>query len=140
MTETIVSPSVAVIFDSQPMPKPPKPSLWDWIKYYAWNLYRKPMVWRRQKELLKIYTDVKSALERDVLPQLWHRRLVCNACRDQYLALKPQIFLSQLELILKRMACEIDDHATVSRTFLSTNDFYFRRSEDIAAWINGFKR
>lgn len=126
------------MFEGAPPPKPPKPSLWDWIKYYLFNLYRKPMVYRRQKELLYIAQDVRHALDVEVMPKLWHARLVCKDCRDAFMMIKPQIFLSQIEMILKSYRCE--DHGELFAEFLERHGAKFRRSEDIAAWINGFKR
>jgi DUF1365 family protein len=54
------------------------------------------------------------------------------------MALKPQIFLSQIEMILRRMQCE--QHAMVYRAFLSAHMSDFHESEELASWINGFVR
>jgi hypothetical protein len=126
-----------VIINPEELPKTPKATLWDWVKYYVWNLYRKPLVWKRQQELERTFNDLKTALEYEVLKPLWANRLHCDQCRDAYMALKPQIFLSQIHLILKRMYCR--SHAGVFTEFLMRHDSQFSKSEEIAAWINGFR-
>ena len=84
---------------------------------------------------MAISTAIKKSLEVCLLPTLWDRRKSCAACYNAYLSLKPQIFLSQIELILRRMACE--DHQPIFHTFLLTWEKEFKRSEELARWVNG---
>lgn len=132
-------PSVAVMFDResrhQEIPKP-RVTWWTWVKYYAWNFYRKPMVWRKQKELAAIAETVKNLVRNDVLPKLYQVRSQCPRCRANYEILKPQIFVSQIELILRQFPCE--DHPDITKDFLFQNSHYFTQSEQLAKWINGF--
>jgi hypothetical protein len=137
MTTTQESDSgIAVIFDSAPLPVIPKARWYHYLAAYFWNLYRKPLVWKRQREIVQIAKDVKASLELTLLPALYERRATCTACYNAYLSLKPQIFLSQIELILKRLSCE--EHPQLFRTFLITTEPEFRKSEKLARWVNGF--
>jgi hypothetical protein len=54
------------------------------------------------------------------------------------MALKPQIFLSQIKMVLTRMKCP--EHPEPFTSFLKKYESKFYQSEEIAAWINGFKR
>ncbi len=133
-------PSVQVYFDGEPAPTNIKPTLIDWAKYYIFNLYRKPMVWKKQKELLAIFKEIKGDLDTRILPKLWENRIVCNQCYDAYKTLKPQVFLSQIELILKCLKKDYDHiHWPMFDSFLSHYQEKLRDSEEISAWINGFR-
>ena len=129
------SPSIAVVFDGAQAPEKIRARWWHYVAAFFWNLYRKPLVWKRQRELLKMFTLIKESMDRTLLPALWERRKTCTACYNAYLSLKPQVFLSQIELILKRMACE--DHAALFHSFAVTWEPEFRKSEQLARWING---
>jgi hypothetical protein len=130
----VASENIAVVFDGGPTPPKYKARWWHYVAAFFWNLYRKPLVWKRQRELVSIFRAVKASLESSVLPVLWYRRKDCQACYNAYLSLKPQIFLSQIKMILERMACE--DHGIIFRTFLLTYKREFEQSEQLARWIN----
>lgn len=130
-------PGVAVRFDGPDMAVPhPKVTAWTWVCYYAWNLYRRPRVWRKQRELRAITATVIECIQKELLPQLALRRGECLSCRTNYEILKVQRFVSQIELILKRGACET--HRDIYRRFMTVHSHYFVESEKIARWINGF--
>lgn len=125
---------VAVVFDGAKLPVKIKAKWYHYVGAFLWNLWRKPLVFVRQRELQRIYVTIKKSLEETVLPVLYERRTSCSACYNAYLSLKPQVFLSQIELILLRMACE--EHPTIYQSFIRTWNSEFRRSEKIAQWIN----
>lgn len=127
-----------IVLNSEALPKKPRVTLIDWLKYYAYNLSRKPRVWKKQRQLLDIFHAIKNALEEEVYPLLRARMQGCSQCRDAYMALQPQIFLSQIEIILKRLKCS--SHHLTFEGFLYKWEPLFRQSEEIAAWINGFKK
>jgi|HubBroStandDraft_2_1064218.scaffolds.fasta_scaffold18379_6 hypothetical protein len=129
-------PGVAVVFDA-PAVVPVRRARWyHYVGAWLWNLYRKPLVWKRQREILSIFHAVKSSMDQTLLPALYERRTSCESCCNAYLSLKPQVFLSSIEKILRRMQCE--DHPQLFHTFLSTWETEFKRSERLSAWINGF--
>lgn len=127
-----------VMFNAESLPIKPKVRWWHWVSFYAFNLYRKPLVWKKQKELEEIFKRVKLAIDTEVLPELWQNRLICPDCLNAYMALKPQIFLSQIKSILKMMRCEF--HPDSFDKFLVWYSWDFTKSEEIAAWINGFSK
>jgi len=127
-----------IIINSVEFPKPKKANIFDWISYYIWNLYRKPLVWKKQKELVEIFNTIKFALEKEVLPELWQNKIDCIDCFNAYLSLKPQVFLSQIQAVLTQMKC--DEHPTVFIQFLLKYRGEFKRSEDLSKWINGFSK
>jgi hypothetical protein len=135
-------PSIAVVFKDCGIDprelygyKKPKVTIWHWIKYYVYNLWRKPRVIRKQKQLKEISEKIKSSLRKELFPQLlctpW-----CQNCREAHAALYQQIFLSQIEKVLRCMSCP--QHETYFNEFLTDHGYLFRESEKIAMWINGF--
>lgn len=128
-------PPVAIIFHGEQIKKAPKATIFDWIKYYIYNIVRKPMVYTKQKELLKLSEELKSSVNSEVLDDL---DLECVDCRNAFMALKPQIFLSQIEAILRRMKCA--EHPETYENFLRKNQEKFMKSEKISSWINGFSK
>jgi hypothetical protein len=140
MTETD-QPAVAVVFDPASrhrMAPKPKVHWWTWVGFFVYNLARKPKVWKWQREQEEIYQRVKERLKREVLPHLWQVRIVCPQCRNAYGTLRDQTFLSMIKMILKNMRC--DNHPEPYDQFLIRNNREFERADDLAAWINGFKR
>ena len=129
------SPSVAVVFDAPAVVPAVKARWYHYVAAFFWNLYRKPLVIRKQRQLNEIYRRVKADMAETLLPVLWDKRHDCTDCFNAYMALKPQIFLSQIEMILRRMQCQ--DHAVVYRAFLAAHNSDFKQSEQIAKWING---
>jgi len=129
-------PSIAIIFKDHGIEvgKKPKMRWYHWIGFYAFNLYRKPMVWRKQKELQELRHKIKSALGKEMLPELWQNRLTCKSCADAYVALKSQVFLSQIEMILNHMKC--DKHLALFLEFRLRHRNDFTRNEEISRWIN----
>lgn len=129
-----------IVVNGEVIEKTPDPTILDWVKYYAYNFTRKPKVWRAQRDLIEIYRQIQKALERDVYPQLIKNRTEkgCGECADAYAALKPQIFLSQIERVLKQMKCST--HHRIFESFYLIHESKFKQSEDLAAWINGFKK
>lgn len=125
-----------VIVNLEPAPVEHRSSAWDWVRFYLYNLWRKPRVMRAQRELLRIVSCVKNDLNVEILPYLWENRSQCKECQDMYMMLKPQVFLSQIERVLK------SDHYHENSNRI--NDFYkkheddFKRSEELSRWINGF--
>lgn len=79
--------------------------------------------------------ELKLAVNSEVLDNL---DLECVDCRNAFMALKPQIFLSQIEAILRRMKCH--DHPEVYEDFIRKYQQDFMKSEQISAWINGFSK
>jgi hypothetical protein len=132
MTET---PSIAVVFDGAKAPEKVRARWWHYVAAWCWNLYRKPLVIHKQRQLKEIYCRVKEDMIDTLLPVLWDKRHDCTDCFNAYMALKPQIFLSQIEMILRRMQCA--EHAVVYRAFLAAHLTDFQESERIARWING---
>lgn len=130
--------SIKPIYQGATLPPKPKVYFWHKIHYYLYNFARKPLVFYEQKRLISIFNHVKQQLEKDLLPKLFNRLSICEDCRNSYMALKPQIFLSQIKAILSRMYCP--EHAQDYKDFLNTHEGSFNRSEEISAWINGFKK
>lgn len=131
------APSVAVIFKGEPAPKKYKATTFDWVKYYAYNLARKPKVWSENRKLLKIADEIKYALHHEVLLPLQVNAPTCQLCRNAYGALLPQFIVSQIKLTLQQFECE--DHPMLLKNFLARHLNEFKKSEEIAAWINGFR-
>ena len=129
---------VPVMTNAEVAPKKPKVTLWTWICYYAYNLWRKPAVWSAQRELTWIMDDIQKALACEFYPKIENNIATCEPCRDAYMAIRPQVFLSQIEAILRRMKC--DTHHHVFNRFLERHGVQFRESEELSAWINGFRR
>lgn len=132
------APTIQAIFEGAPAPVVHKPTAWEWITYYVWNLYRKPLVIAKQKELRKIALAIQGALAIELLPELWNVRLECRSCREFHAILKSQTFVSVIEKILRSQPCE--EHPLPYARFLVDHRCEFNDSENIAAWINGFKR
>ena len=128
-------PTVAVVFDAPAVTPPVKARWYHYIAAFFWNLYRKPLVIRKQRQLKAIYERVRYDMADTLLPVLWDKRNDCTDCFNAYMALKPQIFLSQIEMILRRMQCP--EHALIYRAFLAAHASDFKHSEEIAKWING---
>src|SRR4029077_18120394 len=95
--------AVKVFFEGAPAPVKPKVRFWHWISYYAYNLSRKPKVWRWKREQSAIYASVRDALREEVFPNLYQVRLTCPQCRNAYGTLKDQAFISIIRMILKNM-------------------------------------
>ena len=131
-------PTCAVIYQSETLPKKPTATILDWALYYVYNFFRKPLVWKKQKELIKILNEIQLSLELEVIPVLFKNLNTCQQCREAYMALKGQVFLSQIEAILTRMACS--KHKLIFSNFLVLNNVKFRQSEETSKWINGFSK
>lgn len=129
---------VAVMFEPNGFKMPEKPPVrwYHWLAYYLYNLARKPKVMAAQRDLERVIAKVRDAMFHELLPVLWQRRLVCPPCRDAYMALKPQIYLSQIELIILKMHCE--NHADDFKIFHADHFDDFKRCEKLSAGINGF--
>lgn len=112
--------------------------LWDWVAYYVYNLWRKPGVWWAKRKLLRLAVDVTTAVRSELLPKLERNRFDCAECRDAYMALNGQPFVSNIRMILRRMQCA--DHFEIFNAFLNKYRSQFDQSEDVSAWICGFKR
>lgn len=123
-----------IVTNSEELPVLPKVTLWDWVKYYAFNLYRKPLVWKRQRQLCKLSEDLKVCLDQELLSVIRKNISVCDACRDTLVILKPQIFLSQIKMILTKFYCT--DHGSMYTDFYKKHEDKFKQSEEIARWIN----
>lgn len=136
MSDEPYTPIKPIVINSESIPKKPRVMLWHWVQYYAYNLWRKPKVWRAKRALMDLSNFIHLALERTVYPELLKKLPKCQMCADAYAALRPQIFLSQIELILKRMKCS--SHHAVFEVFCQLYESEFRRSEELAAFINGF--
>lgn len=116
----------------------PSVSLWDWVAYYVFNLVRKPAVWRAKRKLIAIADSMMLSLQSEIMPQLYENRLDCQECRDAYMALNGQPFVSNIRTILRRMQCSY--HFEPFNAFLEKHRVEFDSSDDVAAWICGFKR
>lgn len=115
------------------LPKMPKANLLDWIWFYIFNWTRKPLVLIRQRELREIEVKVFWSLNQTI------RQLLANKCKDcaaAYETLRPQIFLSQVKFMCRRLNC--DEHPELINAFLKRHAGDFKRAEAIAKWINGF--
>lgn len=127
-----------VVINSESLPQKPQIRFWHWAHYYFYNLTRRPKVWAKQRELKNISNQIRYSLEKTVYPVLTENaRKGCEMCRDSFGVLYPQIFLSQIELILKRMKCS--SHHRIFENFLLIHQQKFHESEKIAKWINGFE-
>ena len=129
------SPAVAVVFDAPAVTPKVQARWYHYVAAFFWNLYRKPLVIKKQKLLRRIFDDVKADIADKLLPELWERRHSCVSCFNAYMALKPQVFLSQIEMILTRMECA--EHPGGFRAALFINGPSFRKSEELARWVNG---
>ncbi len=126
-----------VVYSSPIESKRPSVGIWDWIWYYVYNFVRKPGVWFAKRKLLSIAGEVTEAVSREILPVLYSNRLDCIECRDAYMALNGQPFVSNIRMILRRMQCT--DHFEPFNTFLNKHRREFDESESVSAWICGFK-
>jgi hypothetical protein len=131
----VASENIAVVFDGGPTPIKYRARWYHYVAAWFWNLYRKPLVIKKQKLLRRIFDDVKADIADTLLPELWERRHSCVSCFNAYTALKPQVFLSQIEMILTRMECA--EHPRGFRAALFFNGPSFRKSEELARWVNG---
>lgn len=130
-----------VVVNGETIEKLPEPTWLDWVKYYVYNAFRKPLVWKRKRELIRLFEEVKESMDLTLLPLIWEKRFVCNACHDAYMILKPQVFMSQLEMALRFMGRDEDHiHKNLYLNFWGNNLGKFKRSEELAAWINGFSK
>jgi hypothetical protein len=125
-----------VVVNLEPSPQVLKSTWWDWVRFYLYNLWRKPEVLRKQRELLRIVSAVKLDMSMEVLPYLWEGRTTCKDCADMYGMLKPQVFLSQIERILK--ADHYHENSNRINAFYKKHEDEFKRSEALSRWINGF--
>lgn len=126
-----------VVTNSEALPEKPKVRWYHHVHYYVYNLARKPMVWRKHRELMRLSDEVQYALRRDVYPELLKKAQACEMCSESFSALKAQTFLSQVEVVLKRKKCS--SHHRIFENFLLVHSPKFRQSEEVSAWINGFK-
>ena len=127
-------PSIGVYFKGEAAPVVRKPSWWDWISFYVFNFLRKPLVALRQNELQRIFWDVKKSLRSELLDELFSRVPICEDCKNAYMALAPQVFLSQIKSLLSAMKCP--DHPRSFEVFLLKHYSEFLESERISKWIN----
>lgn len=125
-----------VLVNAEPAPRETKSSVWDWVRFYLYNLWRKPEVLRAQRELLRIVSAVKLDMSVELLPYLWQNKTECKECADMYMMLKPQVFLSQIEKILK--SDHYHENSSRINAFYKKHEVDFKRSEELSAWINGF--
>lgn len=132
--------NIHLVTDFKTLPKLPKATIWDWIKYYTFNTLRKPLVWKKQKELVKIFNLVKTDLDYQVLPQLLPGRIsatLCIKCKEAYGYLNNQVFMSQLASILKSLSQDKDHlHHDIFERFYLIKKPAFEKSEEISRWIN----
>jgi hypothetical protein len=129
-------PNVAVVFQGDRPVKKPKVYPWHWVAYYAYNLWRKPKVWRWKREQSQIYLVIRQELNAKVLPDLVRRLGRCSECQNAYGSLHSQSFISSIDMILKNMRCE--EHPAVFDAFRAVHAKDFARNERLAAAINGF--
>lgn len=122
-----------ILTNGESLPEKPRITIWHWIGYYLYNLARKPKVWMKQRELKEISDTIQKGLRETMYPRMTAKP--CKECREAFIALRPQIFLSQIELILKR---KCSSHSKLYEDFLFIYHNEFRRSEEISRWINGF--
>jgi hypothetical protein len=125
-----------VVVNAEPAPRERSSSVWDWIKFYAYNLWRRPLVRQKQRKLLTLVSCVKRDLSTDLLPYLWENRTTCRECADLYMILKPQVFMSQIERILR--TAPYHENSNRVEAFYQAHMGMFEESENISAWINGF--
>lgn len=123
-----------VVGNLEPAPVERKSTVWDWVRFYAYNLWRKPAVRRKQRELLRIFAAVKLDMSVSLLPYLWENRTHCKECMDMYGMLKPQVFLSQIERILK--ADPYHENSSRVAAFWKKHEHDFLESERLSRWIN----
>lgn len=128
---------VHIVTDFAKIPEKPKVTIWHWVKYYAFNLYRKPLVYKRQREMQDILSKVLDDLHQRFIPALKKRD--CAECKEAFAILKPQIFLSQLRIALKLLSKNYDhEHWCMFDSFLESHEEDFEKSEELSSWINGF--
>ena len=128
----------AIIYKGEPLPKKHKSTIFDWISYYVYNLVRKPFVWKKQKELGDIFDKIVFGVNTEVLPSLLKNINTCQQCREAYVILRNQVFVSQIESILNRMQCT--KHKEIFTLFLNKNSHKFIQSDELSRWINGFTK
>lgn len=125
----------AIVY-ANPIDVTEKKSKWfEWVAYYVYNIVRKPKVWKERKEVIKIAQGLQESLKTEVYPQI---DMQCKECRDGAATLKSQEFTSNIHMILQRLAC--DTHPEAFNRFLNKHRSEFSRSDDISAWINGFRK
>lgn len=126
---------IHLVTDFQVFAKPPKPTYWDYVKFYAFNLYRKPLVYKRQKELVNLFNSVKTDLDERILPTLVSNK--CQQCKKAYGYLHNQVFMSQLKSVLLALSKDYDhQHWPIFESFLKSKETLFSKSEDLSRWIN----
>ena len=128
--------NIGVIYKGDPAPTVYRATIIDHFVNWIWNLARKPKVWRSQKELIKLANEIQEDIRRNVCPELLANLLTCQQCREAYALLKSQVFLSQTEQVFLRSSCT--RHKKIFDKFMATNAYKFRKSEEIARYINGF--
>lgn len=127
------------VFDAPEISTPlPKVRWYHWVIYYLYNYSRRPLVILRKRELIRIADSVQKSLKLTLLPSLRKTKADCQSCQDAYVALNGQTFVSIIQMITERLAC--DDHHEMFVNFRVKNEWEFQRSEQIAAWINGTNR
>lgn len=113
-----------------------KKSTWTQMAaYHVYNLLRKPKVWHEKREVIKIADGLHKALEAEVYQQT---DMQCKECRDGMAALKGQVFTSNIKMVLQRLACTT--HPEAFNRFYNKHKSEFVRSDEISAWINGFRK
>lgn len=133
-------PELKVIYQGEPAPVKSKIRPWHWVAYYAYNLARKPHVWKLKREQERIYKEIRFGLTNQVFPTLRVEGFGknCANCRNAYGTLREQVFISIIRMIVKNMRC--DEHPAAYDQFLKVYEIEFDRNEALSAEINGFKR
>lgn len=123
-----------VLINPMDVPCETKSNWWDWVRFYAYNLLRRPMVRAKQRDVNRIYRAVKRDVDLLLLPKL--TRNVCMDCGKAYIILKNQQYLSMIERFLRAMPCH--EHSAHYIDFWLAHRSDFEASEQLSAWINGF--
>jgi hypothetical protein len=120
------------------VPEYRKQNILDVISFKVYNFFRRPIVKRKQVELKSIFDVVYCAIKKEFLPAIYPNIKDCESCRNVYGSFENQIFLSQIQLILRTMECQ--EHFQPYVQFLLRYRHEFKRSEQISSWINGFSK
>lgn len=125
----------AIVYANPIDTKVRKSTALEWVRYHAYNFFRRPKVWHERRAVIKIAEGLQLALEAEVYPQA---DLRCKECREGMAALKGQVFTSNMQMVLQRLACTT--HPEAFNRFFNKHKSEFERSEEISAWINGFRK